>query len=77
MLGLHKCLDWKWSIDVPAGVFVESVCALVDVHTLDLDPVATRWNNSSSKKALLCDSIVSQSFLWIPSRNPKLKFSWV
>ncbi|GJR91602.1 hypothetical protein Tco_0215613 [Tanacetum coccineum] len=29
------------------------------------------------KKAILWDSIISQSFLWISSRNPKFKFSWV
>ncbi|GKC99674.1 RNA-directed DNA polymerase, eukaryota, reverse transcriptase zinc-binding domain protein [Tanacetum coccineum] len=29
------------------------------------------------KKAVLWDTIVSQSFLWISSRNPKLNFSWV
>ncbi|GJW85560.1 RNA-directed DNA polymerase, eukaryota, reverse transcriptase zinc-binding domain protein [Tanacetum coccineum] len=29
------------------------------------------------KKAVLWDNIVSQSFLWISSRNPKLNFSWV
>ncbi|GKC38107.1 RNA-directed DNA polymerase, eukaryota, reverse transcriptase zinc-binding domain protein, partial [Tanacetum coccineum] len=29
------------------------------------------------KKAVLWDIIVTQSFLWISSRNPKLKFSWV
>ncbi|GJX00650.1 RNA-directed DNA polymerase, eukaryota, reverse transcriptase zinc-binding domain protein [Tanacetum coccineum] len=29
------------------------------------------------KKATLWDSIISQSFLWISSRNPKFKFSWV
>ncbi|GJW96376.1 RNA-directed DNA polymerase, eukaryota, reverse transcriptase zinc-binding domain protein [Tanacetum coccineum] len=29
------------------------------------------------KKAVLWDSIVSQSYLWISSRNPKFKFSWV
>nr|GEX41123.1 hypothetical protein [Tanacetum cinerariifolium] len=33
------------------------------------------FSNSSPKKSLLWDSIVSQSFLWISSRNPKLKFS--
>ncbi|GKC59498.1 RNA-directed DNA polymerase, eukaryota, reverse transcriptase zinc-binding domain protein [Tanacetum coccineum] len=29
------------------------------------------------KKAVLWDNIVSQSFLWISSKNPKLNFSWV
>ncbi|GKA00535.1 RNA-directed DNA polymerase, eukaryota, reverse transcriptase zinc-binding domain protein [Tanacetum coccineum] len=29
------------------------------------------------KKTVLWDNIVSQSFLWISSRNPKLNFSWV
>ncbi|GJW93134.1 RNA-directed DNA polymerase, eukaryota, reverse transcriptase zinc-binding domain protein [Tanacetum coccineum] len=29
------------------------------------------------KKAVLWDNIVSQSFLWISFRNPKLNFSWV
>ncbi|GKA74736.1 putative RNA-directed DNA polymerase, eukaryota, reverse transcriptase zinc-binding domain protein [Tanacetum coccineum] len=34
-------------------------------------------NPPPPKKAVLWDNIVSQSFLWISSRNPKLKFSWV
>ncbi|GKE58687.1 RNA-directed DNA polymerase, eukaryota, reverse transcriptase zinc-binding domain protein, partial [Tanacetum coccineum] len=33
--------------------------------------------NPPPKKALLWDSIVSQSFLWISSRNPKCKISWI
>ncbi|GJV84453.1 RNA-directed DNA polymerase, eukaryota, reverse transcriptase zinc-binding domain protein [Tanacetum coccineum] len=33
------------------------------------------FSSSPPKKALLWDSIVSQSFLWISSRNPELKFS--
>ncbi|GJZ51134.1 hypothetical protein Tco_0605649 [Tanacetum coccineum] len=40
----HQCDSWKWSIDVPAGFSVAPVRALLDIHTLDLDPVATRWN---------------------------------
>ncbi|GKB81479.1 RNA-directed DNA polymerase, eukaryota, reverse transcriptase zinc-binding domain protein, partial [Tanacetum coccineum] len=32
------------------------------------------FSGSPPKKALLWESIVSQSFLWISSRNPKLKF---
>ncbi|GKB52503.1 hypothetical protein Tco_0903256 [Tanacetum coccineum] len=35
------------------------------------------FSSSSFKKSLLWDSIVSHSFLWISSRNPKLKLSWV
>nr|GEX44231.1 RNA-directed DNA polymerase, eukaryota, reverse transcriptase zinc-binding domain protein [Tanacetum cinerariifolium] len=35
------------------------------------------FSNSLPKKMLLWDSIVSQLFLWISSRNPKFKFSWV
>nr|GEU95336.1 ARID DNA-binding domain-containing protein [Tanacetum cinerariifolium] len=35
------------------------------------------FSSSPPKKALLWDSIVSQSFLWIASRNPKIKFSWL
>ena len=35
------------------------------------------FSNSPPKKAVLWDNIVSQSFLWISSRNPKLKLSWV
>ncbi|GKC26286.1 hypothetical protein Tco_1033580 [Tanacetum coccineum] len=37
----HQSDSWKWSIDVPASFSVASVHALLDVHTLDLDPVAT------------------------------------
>ncbi|GKB71672.1 putative RNA-directed DNA polymerase, eukaryota, reverse transcriptase zinc-binding domain protein [Tanacetum coccineum] len=35
------------------------------------------FSSSPPKKALLWDSIVSHSFLWISSRNPKLNFSWL
>lgn len=35
------------------------------------------FSNSPPLKRVLWDSIVSQSFLWFSSRNPKLKFSWV
>ncbi|GKE19291.1 RNA-directed DNA polymerase, eukaryota, reverse transcriptase zinc-binding domain protein [Tanacetum coccineum] len=35
------------------------------------------FSSSPFKKSLLWDSIVSHSFLWISSRNPKLKLSWV
>ncbi|GJS05498.1 putative RNA-directed DNA polymerase, eukaryota, reverse transcriptase zinc-binding domain protein [Tanacetum coccineum] len=38
----HQCGSWMWSIDVPAVFSVAPVRALLDVHTLDLDPVATR-----------------------------------
>ena len=41
--------------------------------------IAIIWFYSSSppQKALLWDTTVSQYFLWISSRNPKLKFSWL
>ncbi|GJZ83465.1 RNA-directed DNA polymerase, eukaryota, reverse transcriptase zinc-binding domain protein [Tanacetum coccineum] len=35
------------------------------------------FSNSPHKKALLWDSIVSQSYLWISSRNPKFCIIWV
>ncbi|GJT35205.1 RNA-directed DNA polymerase, eukaryota, reverse transcriptase zinc-binding domain protein [Tanacetum coccineum] len=35
------------------------------------------FSSSHSKKSDLWDSIVSQSFLWISSRNPKFRCSWV
>ncbi|GJV02489.1 RNA-directed DNA polymerase, eukaryota, reverse transcriptase zinc-binding domain protein [Tanacetum coccineum] len=35
------------------------------------------FSSSPPKKALLWDSIVSHSFLWISSRNHKLNFSWL
>ena len=35
------------------------------------------FSTSSPKKSLLWDRVVSQSFLWISSRNPNFKFSWV
>ncbi|GKA50242.1 hypothetical protein Tco_0743315 [Tanacetum coccineum] len=44
---------------------------------LDILMYANILECPSPKKAMLWDSIVSQSFLWISYRNPKLKFSWV
>ncbi|GJV99092.1 hypothetical protein Tco_1554344 [Tanacetum coccineum] len=35
------------------------------------------FSSPPPKNAMLWDSIISQSFLWISSRNPKLKFSCV
>ncbi|GJU24286.1 RNA-directed DNA polymerase, eukaryota, reverse transcriptase zinc-binding domain protein [Tanacetum coccineum] len=35
------------------------------------------FSSSRPKKALLWDSTVSQSFLWISSRNPKFNLSWI
>ncbi|GJW37589.1 RNA-directed DNA polymerase, eukaryota, reverse transcriptase zinc-binding domain protein [Tanacetum coccineum] len=35
------------------------------------------FSNNPPKKALIWDSIVSQSFLWFSSRNPCFKFNWV
>ncbi|GKC84934.1 RNA-directed DNA polymerase, eukaryota, reverse transcriptase zinc-binding domain protein [Tanacetum coccineum] len=35
------------------------------------------FSSSPPKKSVLMDSIVSQSFLWISSRNPKFMCSWV
>ncbi|GKC08007.1 hypothetical protein Tco_0999617 [Tanacetum coccineum] len=35
------------------------------------------FSDCKPKKATLWDSIVSQSFLWISSRNPKLRISWI
>ena len=35
------------------------------------------FSSSPPKKSVIWDSIVSQSFLWISSRNPKYKCSWV
>nr|GEX51958.1 retrotransposon protein, putative, Ty1-copia subclass [Tanacetum cinerariifolium] len=35
------------------------------------------FSDCKPKKATLRDSIVSQSFLWISSRNPKLRLSWL
>ena len=35
------------------------------------------FSNNPPKKSLLWDSIVSFSYLWISSRNPKLNISWV
>ncbi|GJT14880.1 RNA-directed DNA polymerase, eukaryota, reverse transcriptase zinc-binding domain protein [Tanacetum coccineum] len=35
------------------------------------------FSTSPPKKALLWDSIVSQSFLWISSRNPRCSLSWL
>ncbi|GKA69480.1 RNA-directed DNA polymerase, eukaryota, reverse transcriptase zinc-binding domain protein [Tanacetum coccineum] len=35
------------------------------------------FSSPPPKKALLWDSVVSQSYLWISSRNPKSKFSWI
>ena len=32
---------------------------------------------SKPKMAHIWDSIVNQSFLWIPSRNPKFRISWI
>ncbi|GJR12603.1 RNA-directed DNA polymerase, eukaryota [Tanacetum coccineum] len=35
------------------------------------------FSSCPPKKEVLWDSIVSQSFLWISSRNPSRKFSWI
>ncbi|GJW11426.1 RNA-directed DNA polymerase, eukaryota, reverse transcriptase zinc-binding domain protein [Tanacetum coccineum] len=35
------------------------------------------FSNPPPKKSFLWDKVVSQSFLWITSRNPNFKFSWV
>ncbi|GJV69144.1 RNA-directed DNA polymerase, eukaryota, reverse transcriptase zinc-binding domain protein [Tanacetum coccineum] len=35
------------------------------------------FSSPPPKKALLWDSVLSQSYLWISSRNPKSKFSWI
>ncbi|GKE28314.1 RNA-directed DNA polymerase, eukaryota, reverse transcriptase zinc-binding domain protein, partial [Tanacetum coccineum] len=35
------------------------------------------FSSCPPKKTVLWDSIVSQSFLWISSRNPSCKFSWI
>ncbi|GJS80882.1 RNA-directed DNA polymerase, eukaryota, reverse transcriptase zinc-binding domain protein [Tanacetum coccineum] len=35
------------------------------------------FSSCPPKKEVLWDSIVSQSFLWILSRNPSRKFSWI
>ncbi|GJU47741.1 RNA-directed DNA polymerase, eukaryota, reverse transcriptase zinc-binding domain protein [Tanacetum coccineum] len=35
------------------------------------------FSNSPPKKSLLWDNIISYSYLWISSRNPKFKLSWV
>ncbi|GJW97577.1 RNA-directed DNA polymerase, eukaryota, reverse transcriptase zinc-binding domain protein [Tanacetum coccineum] len=53
-----------WDLDIP-------VCANISEWYSWLDSLHV------SIKAMLWDSIVSQSFLWISSRHPKLKFSWI
>nr|GEY58626.1 RNA-directed DNA polymerase, eukaryota, reverse transcriptase zinc-binding domain protein [Tanacetum cinerariifolium]GEY59128.1 RNA-directed DNA polymerase, eukaryota, reverse transcriptase zinc-binding domain protein [Tanacetum cinerariifolium] len=35
------------------------------------------FSSSPPKKALLWNSVVSQSFLWISSRNPKCNLNWI
>ena len=35
------------------------------------------FSNHPPKKSLIWDTIVSYSFLWISSRNPKTAISWV
>ena len=35
------------------------------------------FSSCHPRKDTLWDSIVSQSFLWISSRNPSRKFSWI
>ncbi|GJR39510.1 RNA-directed DNA polymerase, eukaryota, reverse transcriptase zinc-binding domain protein [Tanacetum coccineum] len=61
-----QCDSLQWSLDVSAVYSVASVHNLVDVHTLDVDIVATRWNR--------CIPIKLNVFLWrlnlnkLPSR---------
>ncbi|GJT58389.1 RNA-directed DNA polymerase, eukaryota, reverse transcriptase zinc-binding domain protein [Tanacetum coccineum] len=35
------------------------------------------FSSTPPKKSMIWDSVVSQSFLWISSRNPKCKISWI
>ncbi|GKA62857.1 RNA-directed DNA polymerase, eukaryota, reverse transcriptase zinc-binding domain protein [Tanacetum coccineum] len=35
------------------------------------------FSSTPLKKSMIWDSVVSQSFLWISSRNPKCKISWI
>ncbi|GKA71232.1 hypothetical protein Tco_0777371, partial [Tanacetum coccineum] len=69
---------WLYSLHVPSKVlsFLEGVGGTLLWSTWSFRNRLV-FSSSPPKKALLWDSIVSQSFLWISSRNPKLKFSWL
>ncbi|GKB35100.1 RNA-directed DNA polymerase, eukaryota, reverse transcriptase zinc-binding domain protein [Tanacetum coccineum] len=77
-------LDWyAWLdelvISSKARVFLEAlgVGRYSYVVYLGFYVMVSIFCNPPPKKALLWDSIVSQSFLWISSRNPKCKISWI
>ena len=77
-LNISDWFSWLDSLSIPlkARVFLEGVGGTL---------MWCIWNfrnrlifsNPPPKKALIWDCIVSQSFLWISSRNPKLNISWV
>ncbi|GJX66824.1 gypsy type transposase [Tanacetum coccineum] len=37
---------WTWSLDGSKGFFVASVRSMIDSYTLDVGPLATRWNKN-------------------------------
>ncbi|GKA04618.1 RNA-directed DNA polymerase, eukaryota, reverse transcriptase zinc-binding domain protein [Tanacetum coccineum] len=73
--------DWlSWldslSISSKARVFLDGVGAAL-MWSLWSFRNRLLFSTPPPKKSLIWDSIVSYSFLWISSRNPKTKFSWV
>ena len=73
--------DWlSWldslSISFKARVFLDGVGSAI-MWSLWSFRNRLLFSNHPPKKSLIWDSIVSYSFLWISSRNPKTAISWV
>ncbi|GKA29345.1 RNA-directed DNA polymerase, eukaryota, partial [Tanacetum coccineum] len=66
-----QCDSWQWSLDVSVGRRGTLLWSIWSFRNRLI------FSSLLPKKAMLWDSIVSQLFLWISSRNPKPKFSWV
>ncbi|GKE97727.1 hypothetical protein Tco_0021078, partial [Tanacetum coccineum] len=75
---IAEWFEWLDSLRVPSKVrlFLEGVAGTL---------MWSIWNYRNNlifspcppKKAVIWDSIVSQSFLWLSSRNPSCNFSWI
>nr|GEW63151.1 RNA-directed DNA polymerase, eukaryota [Tanacetum cinerariifolium] len=75
---IAEWFEWLDSLRVPSKVrlFLEGVAGTL---------MWSIWNYRNNlifspcppKKAVIWDSIVSRSFLWLSSRNPSCNFSWI
>nr|GEW92005.1 hypothetical protein [Tanacetum cinerariifolium] len=71
-------LDWLDDVRVPSNArsFLDGTGGTLMWHIWNYRNNLI-FSSSPSKKNLIWDSIVCQTFLWFSSRNPKIKFNWL